>query len=130
MGDNRLTFVLLLVFGSILLIISEFVSVFRGYNNIELIFNNPIFIFPLISGVMSIISSGLIYTSKIRNPNKNLYIFALILLIGALMINMQYIIFLLSNHAPNIWSFPSIYLNFLGFLISLLGLFVILTIED
>ena len=130
MRDSRISNIAALLFGSILLIISEFTEVFGGYNNYDLLFSNSSFIFPLISGILMMISSILLFSSKRTTATKNSYILSLIFLIGSLLLNMQYLIFLLSNHAPYIWNFLSVYINFIGFLISLMGLFLLLASNE
>lgn len=129
MRDKGITIIAALLVGAILLFISEFLDVFGGYSNYQLVFSNSSFLFPLVAGILTMISAFLIYYSKILKQAKNLFILALIFGIIGLLLNMQYLIFILSEHTPYIWNYLSIYVNFLGFLTSIFTILLVLVSE-
>jgi hypothetical protein len=113
-----------------LLVSSQFVQLFRGYNAIDLISLNIIFIIPMISSVVLLIGLLMLIYLEFRKYSRNIFVSSIITFAINLLLNIQFIIYLVSNHSPYIWNSASIYLNLLSFLFCFFGIIVVSSMDN
>ncbi len=113
-----------------LFLLSQFVQLFRGYNTFELLSFNIIFILPILSSLLLLIGLFLLLYLEYRKYSRNLFISAILFFAISLLLDMQFIIYLVTNHAPYIWSSEGIYINLLGFIITFFGIILVSSMDN
>jgi len=123
--DRSVVRVFTIIVSIILFAVSQFVHIFKGSSPLVLAKVNLLFLLPLLASVLLLI--GLIYLIIIefRMYSRKKYYLTLTFIMGGLLVDINYIIFIISQHPLYIWKNPSIYLNIFGFILCFLGLLII-----
>lgn len=114
--------VFLLMFSLVLMISSQFVQMFGGFSTIELIQVNLLFLLPLVSSVLLFFGLLILLYLEYRKYSRNLFMICIVILAVSLLMDMQFIIFLITNHSPYVWSSEGIYFNLFGFVSAFLSI--------
>lgn len=130
MSNQSYIRVSMFIISFVLLLLSQFVQLFRGYNAFELLSLNLIFFIPLISSVILLIGLLMLIYLEFRKYSRNLFIGTIIMFAISLLLDIEFIFYLVSNHSPYVWNSAGIYLNLFSFIIIFFGIIVMASIEN